>query len=99
MQAGDHQAARSFADIGRLAPGSAAFNAKKDSLVGIQGLSGAGILSQSKFYHTEGQYDLSRTIRVVDLLVGANFRMYDMFTNGTLFDDVDNKILIKEETH
>jgi outer membrane receptor protein involved in Fe transport len=96
IPASDHTAARTFADMGRLIPGSAAFNAKKDSLIGVQGLSGAGILSQSKFYHAEGQYDLSRNIRFVDLLVGGNFRMYDMFTNGTLFDDVNNKIIIKE---
>lgn len=96
VAAGDHAMARAFADIGRLIPGSAAFNVKKDSLIDIQGLSGAGILSQSKFYHAEGQYDLSRYIGFFSLLVGGNFRLYDMFTNGTLFDDVNNKITIKE---
>jgi len=93
---GEHTAARVFADQGRLLPGSAAFEAKKDSLVGVQGLSGAGILSQSKFYHAEGQYDFSENVKFIDVLVGGNFRMYDMFTNGTLFDDIDNKIIIKE---
>ena len=77
-------------------PGTAAFNHQKDSLIAIQGLSGAGILSQSKFYHAEGQYDFSNKISIVDVLVGGNFRMYDMFTNGTLFDDLNNKITIKE---
>jgi outer membrane receptor protein involved in Fe transport len=62
----------------------------------VQGIQGAGILSQSKFYHAEGQYDFSDKIDFVNILVGGNFRMYDMFTNGTLFDDVDHKITIKE---
>ncbi len=92
----DHITARSFADEGRLIPGTDAFKAKKDSLIDIQGLSGAGILSQSKFYHAEGQYDFSRHVKFIELLAGGNFRMYDMFTNGTLFDDVNNEILIKE---
>lgn len=96
VQAGDHDVARAFADEGRFAPGSARFNTKKDSLIGVQGIRGAGILSQSKFYHVEGQHDLSRFTKFINLLVGGNFRMYDMFTNGTLFDDVNNKILIKE---
>lgn len=96
VTASDHAAARTFADQGRFLPGSPDFNARKDMLIATQGLSGAGILSQSNFYHAEGQYDFSNTIKVIDVLVGGNFRMYDMFTNGTLFDDLDNKITIKE---
>jgi iron complex outermembrane receptor protein len=96
VTANSNDAARAFADQGRFLPGSAEFNAQKDRLIKTQGLSGAGILSQSKLYHTEGQYDFSSKIKVFDLLVGGNFRMYDMFTNGTLFDDKDHKITIKE---
>lgn len=96
VAAGDHSAARAFADQGRFLPGSADFNAQKDRLIATQGLAGAGILSQSKLYHAEGQYDFSSKIKVFDLLAGGNFRMYDMFTNGTLFDDKNNKITIKE---
>ncbi|HEY5750620.1 MAG TPA: TonB-dependent receptor [Chryseolinea sp.] len=96
VAAGSHSAARTFADQGRYLPGTAAFNAQKDRLIATQGLAGAGILSQSKLYHAEGQYDFSSKIKVFDLLAGGNFRMYDMFTNGTLFDDKDHKITIKE---
>ncbi|MCR9229152.1 MAG: TonB-dependent receptor [Flavobacteriaceae bacterium] len=91
-----HDAAQAFADQGRFLPGSAEFNREKERYIGIQGLSGAGILSQSKLYHIEGQYDLSDHTKVVDVLVGGNFRYYDMFTNGTLFDDADSPILIRE---
>ncbi|AYB33225.1 TonB-dependent receptor [Chryseolinea soli] len=96
VTAGSHSAARAFADQDRFLPGSADFNAQKDRLIATQGLAGAGILSQSKLYHAEGQYDFSSKIKVFDLLAGGNFRMYDMFTNGTLFDDKDHKITIKE---
>jgi iron complex outermembrane recepter protein len=96
VTAANHPAARGFADEGRYLPGSAEFNAEKKRLIGIQGLSGAGILSQSKLFHAEGQYDFSSKIKVFDLLAGGNFRRYDMFTNGTLFDDLNKKILIDE---
>jgi iron complex outermembrane recepter protein len=96
VTAANHAAARAFADQGRYLPGSADFEREKDRLIATEGLRGAGILSQSKFYHAEGQYDFSNRIKVADVLLGGNFRMYDMFTNGTLFDDLDHKITIKE---
>jgi outer membrane receptor protein involved in Fe transport len=96
ITSGDHSTARAFADQGRFLPGSAEFKEQKDILIATRGLQGAGILSQSKFYHAEGQYDFSNLIKVLDLLAGGNFRIYDMFTNGTLFDDLDHKIIIKE---
>lgn len=96
VTAANHAAARAFADQGRFLPGSAEFNAQKERLIATQGLSGAGILSQSKLYHVEGQYDFSSKIKVLDVLVGGNFRRYDMFTNGTLFDDKGGSIIIDE---
>ncbi len=96
VAAGSHTAARTFADQGRFLPGTAEFNAQKKRLIATQGLSGAGILSQSKLYHVEGQYDFSEKIKVLDVLVGGNFRRYDMFTNGTLFDDKGGSIIIDE---
>lgn len=93
---GNHVAARAFADQGRFLPGSAEFNTEKERLVVTQGLSGAGILSQSKLYHAEGQYDFSKKLKIFDVLVGGNFRTYDMFTNGTLFDDKGGSIIINE---
>jgi len=96
VAAASHTAARAFADQGRFLAGSADFNEQKDRLIATQGMGGAGILSQSKLYHVEGQYDFTNKVKVMDILVGGNFRMYDMFTNGTLYDDIDNKVTIKE---
>src|SRR5215218_5490315 len=89
-------AARTFADQGRFLPGSDAYNSAKDASIHNYGLSGAGVFSNSKFYHTEGQYDFSNTVKVLELLAGGSFRYYDMFTNGSLFDDKENKVTIKE---
>ncbi len=92
----NHPSARSFADDGRALPGSSVFEATKNNLIKQYGLQGAGVFSNSKFYHTEGQYDFSEAVKVFDLLAGGSFRYYDMFTNGSLFDDKNNKVTIKE---
>jgi iron complex outermembrane recepter protein len=95
VTSGDHTAARTFADQGRYLPGSADFNREKAKLIATQGLSGAGIISMSKFYHIEGQYNFNR-IKFIDIIAGGNFRYYDMYTRGTLFDDLNGGIRIKE---
>jgi len=96
VKPGDHAAARAFADQGRFLPGTPEFETQKARLIDTQGLSGAGILSQSSLYHVEGQYDFTGVIPVVDVVAGGNFRRFDMFTNGTLFDDKGGHILIDE---
>ncbi|MGY4385303.1 iron complex outermembrane receptor protein [Pedobacter sp. UYP24] len=92
----NNTAARTFADQGRFLPGSDAFEKSKDASIHNYGLSGAGVFSNSKFYHTDAQYDFSNAVKVVELLAGGSFRNYKMFTNGSLFDDKTNKIGIKE---
>ncbi|MDR6561166.1 MULTISPECIES: TonB-dependent receptor [unclassified Arcicella] len=92
----DHSAARAFADQGRFIPGSSDFEQQKSKYIATAGLGGAGVLSNSKLYHIDAQYDLSQTLKVVNLLVGGSYRVYDMETNGTLFDDKINKVSVKE---
>jgi iron complex outermembrane recepter protein len=88
--------ARNFADEGRLLPGSEGFNLQKQNLINTPGINGAGVLSNSKLYHLDAQYDLSSLLKVVNLQVGGNVRYYDMATEGTLFDDKNNKVTVTE---
>jgi iron complex outermembrane receptor protein len=92
VAAGDHLAARAFADQGRFLPGSAEFEREKERLIAVQGLAGAGILSKSKLYHADAQYDFTSLVKFVELQAGGNVRRYDMNTEGTLFDDKDQKV-------
>ncbi len=101
VTASDNSIARSFADQGRLLPGSAEYEQQKARLIGIQGLAGAGILSQTKMYHADAQYNLTSALKSAglsgtDLLIGGNFRQFSLFTNGTLFDDKGGRILYSE---
>lgn len=93
----DHTAARAFADQGRLLPGTSEYDAQKARLTDIQGLAGAGILSQTSMWHADGQYNLTSALKNrAEVLVGGNFRQYSLFTNGTLFDDKGGRILYYE---
>ncbi len=96
VTAQDHAAARAFADQGRLLPGSAEFEEQADRLIHTTGLSGAGVTSNSTLYQVDAQYDFSSAIKVIGLQVGANYRYYDMSTNGTLFDDLTDPVTIGE---
>ena len=91
-----HTNARSFADRGRFLPGSTDFNNSKNNSINTFGIAGAGVFSNSKLYHADGQYDFTKHIKFVELLAGGSFRRYDMFTNGSLFDDKNQKITINE---
>jgi iron complex outermembrane receptor protein len=88
----DNDAARSFADQGRVLPGSSGFDQAKEKLIQTRGLAGAGILSKSSLRHIEGLYDLTSVLKVFSLQVGGNFRKYNLNSEGTLFDDKDKKI-------
>ncbi len=96
VSAASHAAARAFADQGRLVPGTAEFETQKQKYIDTKGLQGAGVLSNSKLYHVDAQYDLSDLTKVVNVLVGGSFRKYDMETNGTLFEDLVNKVRVNE---
>lgn len=96
VAANNHTAARSFADQGRFLPGSPQFENAKNAGKYTYGAMGAGVFSNSKFYHTDGQYDFSSAVKFVELLAGGSYRSYKMFTDGSLFDDKINKIGVKE---
>ncbi len=92
----DNSVARSFADVGRFLPGSGTFDASKEASIHKYGIAGAGVLSKSKFYHADGQYDFTNHIKVFELLAGGSYRDYRMFTNGSLYDDKDKQVTIQE---
>jgi len=49
---------------------------------------GAGFIDDSNLNHVEGNYDLTSLVNdVVSLQVGANYRLYDLYTKGTVFNE------------
>ncbi len=92
-------AARQAADAGRAEPGTQAFTDLKnqitsinnwDSGVNVAGApipGGAALTQRSRTYHTEGLWNLGSRVKFVDLLVGADARVYQIIPDGNNFVD------------
>lgn len=97
--------ARQTADQGRVEPGTEAFNRLKDTIIGINNwdhvnagvagapsTGGAWLKQKSRMYHVEGQWDLSKYVKVFDLLIGADYRRYAVIPDGNNFVDFSRPI-------
>jgi iron complex outermembrane recepter protein len=97
--------ARSEADKGRVEPGTPEFDELKNTIVKINNwdiksstipdapaTGGAALVQKSRMYHSEAQWDLSRHVKVIDLLVGGDARIYEVIPDGNNFVDFDRPI-------
>ena len=97
--------ARLSADSGRVEPGTAAFESLKQTIVGINnwdhrnsGIAGAPLTGgawlhqMSRLYHADAQWDLSRYLKVVDLLVGGDVRVNEVIPDGNNFVDFSRPV-------
>lgn len=95
-----HQSARSFADSGRFVPGTPAFYQQVKKIRDrndwdIYPISkdtanksgGAALWQYSRFYHVEGRWNLKRYLKPVDVLVGADYRLFEIIPDGNNFVD------------
>ncbi|CAH0163469.1 MULTISPECIES: TonB-dependent receptor [unclassified Pedobacter] len=97
--------ARSVADQGRFSPGSPQFIQAKDQIMNTtisasdpsKGIYGAKFDDKSNLYHYEGMYNFTNLFdKVVEFQAGASYRLYDLNSAGTIFNDLTNSIDIKE---
>jgi outer membrane receptor protein involved in Fe transport len=92
--------ARAAADQGRVEPGTMAFDQLKNTIIsinnwdhknaGIAGApetGGAWLRQMSRMYHTEAQLDLSERVKIFNLLIGADARVYEVIPDGNNFVD------------
>lgn len=99
------QYARIQADASRVVPGTAAFDALKNTIIKINNwdiksssipnapvTGGAALIQRSRLYHTEAQWDLSGKVKIVDLLIGADARIYQVIPDGNNFVDFSRPI-------
>lgn len=93
-----HTFARSIADIGRPAAGSARFQKIYDSVRARPISAGGGrFIDKTNLYAVEGQYNISDLFKgKVEALLGGNFRQFLLNSQGTLFADSAGKIPINE---
>lgn len=97
-------AARLVADEGRVEPGTEAFEALKDSIIGTNNwdiaanvsgapaTGGAWLKQASAMYHGDFQYNLSDEIKFMEVLIGADYRLYAVIPDGNNFVDFSRPI-------
>ncbi|MEQ9165809.1 MAG: TonB-dependent receptor, partial [Fulvivirga sp.] len=95
VPAGNQQAAHAAARANADAPyASADINSiintvrnNKFQSVDENGILGAKLVADSKLYHGEFNYNFSNLIDFAEIQVGGNFRRYDLFSDGTIFNE------------
>jgi outer membrane cobalamin receptor len=98
--------ARKTADAGRVEPGTQAFEDLKNTIRHINNwdiqsslipdapaTGGAALIQKSRLYHIEGQYDLSKKVKIFDLLIGGDARVYEVIPDGNNFVDFTRSIV------
>lgn len=88
--AGDHASARAYADRVIPLPGSQQFT---DTINAVRrrffqrNPPGASFFDNSKLKHAEFNYNFMNEIHWMELQVGGNYRQYDLFSDGTIFNE------------
>ena len=94
------QQARAVADNGRFVPGTEAFNQQVEKIKNVNDwdiypassnpantTGGAAMWTSSRFYQAEGTWNLRQYIKFMDVLLGADYRLYDLIPDGNNFVD------------
>jgi iron complex outermembrane recepter protein len=100
-----NQYARTAADASRAVPGTARFDSLKNVIRNINNwdiksgsipdapvTGGAALIQKSRIYHTEAQWDLSNKVKVFNLLIGGDARVYEVIPDGNNFVDFSRPI-------
>jgi iron complex outermembrane recepter protein len=85
-----HKAARTYADRNRPAVGSAEFNELVNAVRNDyfqRDPAGAKFIDNSRLYHGEFNYNFADKIDFAEVMIGGNFRQYNLFSDGTIFNE------------
>jgi iron complex outermembrane recepter protein len=83
-----HILSRTNADKNMPAPGTEAFETlKKNYSKKLISDGGGSFDDRTNMYHLEGVYNFKNKIKFAEFLIGANYRIYHLQSNGTLFAD------------
>ncbi len=97
--------ARQQADASRAVPGTPYFDSlvnvirhinnwdiKSSSIPDAPETGGAALIQKSRLYHAEAQWDLSNKVKIFDLLIGGDARIYEIIPDGNNFVDFSRPI-------
>ncbi len=97
--------AREAADEGRAEPGTPEFEILKNTIIKINNwdiksgtipdapeTGGAALIQRSRLYHTEAQWDLSKQVKIFNLLLGGDARVNQIIPDGNNFVDFSRPV-------
>ena len=102
VPAGDPAAARAFADRNRPQPGTQNFTDLVDLVksnffqktptgtyapTNVTAQGGASFFDNSKLNHAEFNYKFFNQIKFAEIQIGGNYRQYDLYSDGTIFNE------------
>ena len=92
-----HAFARVAADEGRFLPGTPEFEeAKASVLANPDFATGSKFRDNSKFYHSDFNYNFSHMWDWADVQVGGSYRQYDLNSQGSIYTDLEAPISYSE---
>ncbi|WP_299259562.1 TonB-dependent receptor [uncultured Aquimarina sp.] len=93
-----HQAARDFADTGRLEPGTTGFEDAFNEVTSTPDFqTGSRFISKTELRHVDANYNFGHiTNGFADIQVGGSFREYSLNSEGTFYTDFDGAINYSE---
>jgi outer membrane receptor protein involved in Fe transport len=96
--AGNHAAARAYADRDRPSPGTQAYSDLMQAVrnnffqkIPVNAAGGASFSDDSRLKHAEFNYKFFNQIKWAEIQVGGNVRQYDLFSNGTIFNEAPDE--------
>ena len=92
-----HALARQQADTGRFLPGTPEFQAAFNRSINDPDLTtGSQFRDNSKYYHSDANYNFSHLWDAVEVQVGGSFRKFSLNSGGTIYTDFDGPINYSE---
>ena len=92
-----HIAARQAAEVGRLVPGTPAFQQAFDQVTSDTSfLTGSAIRDNSQIYHGDANYNFGDMIEFAEIQVGGSYRTYRLNSFGTIYADSNGPITYSE---
>lgn len=92
-----HNLARAAADTDRLLPGTPEFQQAFDRVIKDPDFrTGSQFKDESKYFHTDANYNFSHLWDVVEIQLGGSYRKYDLNSFGTIYTDYDGSIEYSE---
>ena len=91
--AGSNAFARSQADVGRLMPGTAAFQSAFNTVIADpSSLTGSKLVDNSKIYHSDANYNFKDLVKFGEIQVGGSYRNYQLDSHGRIYTDANSLI-------